>query len=110
MRRRFGLQQQQPNNTQTYATLQVKDAMLTVADWMNVVMNRLSIRGFIVTDFQPRAQEAIDIFKKSAAEGKLKIGEDQEQVVPTKFEDIPKTWLKLFEGGNQGKLITKIVS
>jgi NADPH-dependent curcumin reductase CurA len=29
--------------------------------------------------------------------------------VPTAFEDIPKTWLKLFEGANTGKLLTQIV-
>jgi NADPH-dependent curcumin reductase CurA len=28
--------------------------------------------------------------------------------VPTKFEDIPKTWTKLFSGGNTGKLVTQI--
>lgn len=77
---------------------------------MNIVFMRLSVRGFIVTDFMPRAKEAIDVFNKSVADGKLKIGDEQEQVVPTKFEDIPKTWLMLFEGANQGKLVTKIAS
>jgi NADPH-dependent curcumin reductase CurA len=42
-------------------------------------------------------------------EGKIKIDDKSEQVIDTKFEDIPKTWLKLFEGGNQGKLVTKLV-
>jgi NADPH-dependent curcumin reductase CurA len=29
-------------------------------------------------------------------------------IVDTKFEDIPTTWQMLFEGGNKGKLITKL--
>lgn len=32
-----------------------------------------------------------------------------ETVVDTKFEDIPKTWDKLFHGANQGKLISRLV-
>lgn len=70
---------------------------------------RLSLRGFIVTDFLAKAKETQELFVKSVEEGKLKIGEEQEHVVETKFEDIPKTWLMLFEGGNRGKLITKLV-
>jgi len=34
--------------------------------------------------------------------------DENEQVVETKFEGIPRTWVKLFDGGNRGKLITKI--
>jgi NADPH-dependent curcumin reductase CurA len=40
-------------------------------------------------------------------EGKLTV--DRETVVETKFEDIPKTWQRLFSGGNQGTLVTKLV-
>ena len=40
--------------------------------------------------------------------GKIKIGEDSETVVPTAFEDIPKTWQLLFTGGNTGKLVTQL--
>jgi NADPH-dependent curcumin reductase CurA len=38
----------------------------------------------------------------------LEIGEESEQVISAKFEDIPKIWVKLFEGGNMGKLVTKL--
>ena len=75
---------------------------------MNIVMMRLSVRGFIVTDFLSKARETIQMFVEAVKDGKLKIGDEIESVVPTKFEDIPKTWLKLFEGANQGKLVTKI--
>lgn len=77
---------------------------------MYTVFQRLSIRGFIVTDYLSKAKETIELLVKSAQEGKLKIDEESESVVETKFEDIPKTWHMLFEGGNRGKLVTKIVA
>lgn len=58
---------------------------------------------------QGKAQAALDLFTKSVEEGKLKIDAESEQVVETKFEDVPKTWLMLFQGGNRGKLVTKLV-
>ena len=71
---------------------------------------RLSIRGFIVLDFASEFLATIKLFVQALQEGKLKISnEESEQVVDTKFEDVPRTWLKLFDGGNTGKLITKII-
>jgi NADPH-dependent curcumin reductase CurA len=70
---------------------------------------RLSIRGFIVLDYAAKFKETIGIFIKALQEGKLKISDESEQVVATKFEDIPVTWLKLFDGGNTGKLVTKLI-
>jgi len=77
-------------------------------NWFEVISMRIQIRGFIVTDYLPHRAEVMDIFRKAIEEGKLTIGEESEQVVPGKFEDIPKTWMKLFEGSNTGKLVTKI--
>ena len=79
-------------------------------NWVEITMNRLTVKGFIVTDFiasgkVPQARnEMVEAFKQ----GKLKIASENETVVDTKFEDVPKTWLKLFAGGNTGKLITKL--
>jgi NADPH-dependent curcumin reductase CurA len=78
-------------------------------NWFEVITMRLQIKGFIVTDYLPHAAEMIGIFKKAITEGKLSVGNENEHVVDTKFEDVPKTWLTLFEGGNTGKLVTKIV-
>ncbi|KIX98350.1 uncharacterized protein Z520_05651 [Fonsecaea multimorphosa CBS 102226] len=79
-------------------------------NYFQVITMRLSIRGFIVSDYLPKAQETIQLFVQAIKDGKLKItNEESEQVVDTKFEDVPKTWLKLFEGGNTGKLVTKLV-
>ena len=76
---------------------------------MHIVFMRLSVRGFIVIDFLDRARETQQKFIQAWKEGKLKIDDKSEHVVPTKFEDIPKTWHLLFSGGNQGKLVTKLV-
>lgn len=77
-------------------------------NWFEVISMRIQIRGFIVTDYMSKRGEVLDIFRKAIEDGKLDIGAKSEQVVPAKFEDIPKVWMKLFEGSNTGKLITAI--
>lgn len=77
---------------------------------MQVVTMRLSIRGFIVIDYLPKAGEAMQIFARAVQEGKLRVSDDEsQQVIDTRFEDVPRTWLKLFDGGNTGKLVTKLI-
>lgn len=78
-------------------------------NYFQIITMRLQIRGFIVLDYVHKAGEVMEIFKKALQEGKFKVGDDNETVVDTKIEDVPKTWMKLFEGGNTGKLITKMV-
>ena len=82
-----------------------------IKNWFEIISMRIQVRGFIVTDYinQGKAGDTIQIFKKAIEDGKLKVGDENEQVVDTKFEDIPKTWMHLFDGRNTGKLITKIV-
>lgn len=77
-------------------------------NWFHVITMRLRIEGFIVLDFAQKFPESRERLRRAVEEGKLDLS-DSEQVVETRFEDIPKTWLKLFEGGNTGKLITKMV-
>lgn len=64
--------------------------------------------GFIVVDYLKDAQKAAADLTSWIESGKIQ-AKDSEQVVDTKFEDIPKTWHMLFDGGNKGKLITKLV-
>ncbi|KAF2434798.1 NAD(P)-binding protein [Tothia fuscella] len=80
-------------------------------NYFEVIMQRLQIKGFIVMDYltEGRGAKFTKILADATREGKLKVGEENETVVDTKFEDVPKTWVKLFEGGNQGKLVTHIV-
>lgn len=83
-------------------------------NWSEIISMRLEIRGFIVLDFVNRgdnsASDAIQELVAAVKEGKIKIGDENETVVSVGFEGIPETWMKLFEGANTGKLITKLVS
>jgi len=85
-----------------------KDPDHAINNWQEIIMNRLEIRGFIVLDAMSRAQEIIGKLVQGAMQGKIKVSDKNETVVPTKFEDIPQTWLQLYSGGNTGKLVTKI--
>lgn len=80
-------------------------------NWFQIISMRLQIRGFIVTDWVAKGEATPTVKKLVGAvkEGKIKLGDENETVVDTKFEDVPKTWMMLFEGGNQGKLVTKFV-
>ena len=80
-------------------------------NWFEVISNRIEIKGFVILDFyaQGKAPEAVKELVTAAKEGKIKVGEANETVVDTKFEDVPKTWISLFDGANTGKLVTKLV-
>jgi len=83
---------------------------LVLKNYFQMITMRIQLRGFIVTDFvnQGKAPETIKMLVGAVAEGKLKVGDEHEHVVPCTFEEIPNVWLKLFEGANQGKLVTKL--
>ncbi|KAL8727463.1 MAG: hypothetical protein Q9166_006051 [cf. Caloplaca sp. 2 TL-2023] len=80
-----------------------------IKNWFQIVSNRIEIKGFIVLDFLAKAEEATVELVKATREGKIKVDEGNETVVETGFEGVPATWMKLFEGGNRGKLITKLI-
>lgn len=52
--------------------------------------------------------KAVEDLTSWIQEGKIDISEG-EMVIEAKLEDVPQVWQKLFEGGNRGKLITKLV-
>ena len=80
-------------------------------NWFEVISNRIEIKGFIILDFiaAGKAPAAVKEIVTAVKEGKIKVGDENETVVDTKFEAIPKTWMLLFEGANTGKLVTKLV-
>ena len=82
-----------------------------IKNWFEVISNRIEIKGFIVYDFymSGKAGDAVKELVAAAKDGKIKISEKSETVVDTKFEDVPKTWISIFEGVNTGKLVTKLV-
>lgn len=79
-----------------------------IKNWNEIITNRIEIKGFIILDFLPKAQEATGELIKATKEGKIKVDSSNETVVETGFEGVVETWMKLFEGGNRGKLVTKL--
>ncbi|KAF2136277.1 uncharacterized protein K452DRAFT_292524 [Aplosporella prunicola CBS 121167] len=77
-------------------------------NWFEIVSMRLNIRGFILLDWAHKLTEMMEELVQAATEGKIVLGGESETVVEAGIEDVPRTWMKLFEGGNTGKLITKL--
>ena len=79
-------------------------------NWFEVIANRIEIRGLIVLDafYQGKGPEMLGKMREAVKEGKIQIDKQEETIVQAKFEEIPKTWMMLFEGGNQGKLVTDL--
>ena len=74
------------------------------ANYMQIVIRRLTVRGFILIDHFARAGEAIGALSGWIQEGDLVHAED----IQEGFENAPKTFLRLFQGQNLGKQLLKI--
>jgi NADPH-dependent curcumin reductase CurA len=72
------------------------------ANYMNLLVSRASMTGFVVFDYAKRYPEAIEALAGWLASGQLK---SREHVVEGGIEKFPETLLQLFAGGNTGKLI-----
>ncbi|TCT09292.1 hypothetical protein EDC22_107139 [Tepidamorphus gemmatus] len=68
----------------------------------SILVNRLTVRGFIVFDFQDRIAEANEALGRWHAEGRLKMREDVRQGGIDAFPDVLN---ELYTGGNLGKLV-----
>ncbi len=73
-------------------------------DFSPILMRRINVRGFIVTDFMEKYAEATMELAAWVATGKIK---SQETIVDG-LESAPTAVNKLFEGENLGKLVVKI--
>lgn len=73
------------------------------SNYMSLLVSRARMEGFVVFDFAKRYPEAIKAMAAWMAEGKL-ISKDQ---IEEGIENFPSVLLKLFTGGNFGKLILK---
>ncbi len=69
-----------------------------------ILMKRLKVQGFIVTDYGQRWSEAVHALYGWVKEGKIKYAEDVEEGL----ENAPNVLNKLFDGSNTGKLILKV--
>jgi hypothetical protein len=73
-------------------------------NYLSLLMNRATLRGFIVFDFADRYTEAACQMAGWLVGGKLKSRED----IVEGLETFPDTFLKLFKGENFGKLLLKV--
>ena len=73
-------------------------------NYMQLVIRRCTMQGFILIDFFDRASEAIAELGNWIDSGLLKHAEDIQEGI----ENTPKTFLRLFEGKNIGKQLLKI--
>jgi NADPH-dependent curcumin reductase CurA len=69
-----------------------------------VIVHRIKMQGFIVTDYMPRAVEAVKDLVSWYAAGKLQYRLD----VTAGLENAPAAFLKLFDGSNQGKVVVQV--
>ena len=73
-------------------------------NWINILVKRLKIQGFIVFDYQARAKEAFVEMSKWMAEGKLQ----HKNHIVDGLENAVTSLKMLFSGENNGKMIVKI--
>merc|ERR1711939_472879 len=74
-----------------------------------VISMRITMQGFIVSDFMAQWPAAIEAVKKAIKEGKFTT-EGTETLVKAQFDEVPQVWQRLFSGQNQGKLVTQLES
>jgi NADPH-dependent curcumin reductase CurA len=75
-------------------------------NYLQLLLKRAAMQGFLVLDYLPRALEAIDRLQGWVNEGKLKDRLD----VQFGLENAPGTLSRLFRGENQGKQLLSITS
>ncbi|GAA5838351.1 hypothetical protein JCM9279_003217 [Rhodotorula babjevae] len=83
------------------------DRVMPMKNLFEIISMRITMQGFIVSDFMSDWPEASAAIKKLVEEKKF-VTEGTETKVEASFEEIPKVWMRLFSGHNQGKLITQL--
>jgi NADPH-dependent curcumin reductase CurA len=74
------------------------------ANYLQLLVKRATMRGVMVSDYYPRAMEAIMAMGGWIKAGKLKTRED----IVVGLETFPETFNKLFDGSNNGKLVLQV--
>ena len=70
----------------------------------NILMKRLTLKGFLVSDYLDRYSESLEALSKWMAEGKIQYRVD----IVEGIENAPSAVNKLFTGENTGKLVIKV--
>jgi NADPH-dependent curcumin reductase CurA len=86
------------------STYNDKDRPTGPRDFAHVLMHRLTIRGFIITDFLPRAGEAMTELIPWVLEGKLKWKAHVDQGLEGAMDSLQR----LFTGAHDGKLLIQV--
>jgi NADPH-dependent curcumin reductase len=84
------------------AVSQYNDAPRGPANYMQLLINRASLTGFVIFDYAQRYPEGVEQLAKWLDAGELL---SRESVEHGDIGDFPDTLLKLFRGENLGKLI-----
>lgn len=74
--------------------------------YLNLILRRARMEGFIVTDFQSQFPAAVARLAGWLKGGKLVYAED----VQEGFDQTPQTFLRLFTGANRGKQLLKVAA
>jgi NADPH-dependent curcumin reductase CurA len=74
-------------------------------NYMNLLVNRARMEGFVVFDFAKRYREGVAQMAEWMQAGSLTAHED---VVRGSIDDFPETLLRLFRGENLGKLVLQV--
>lgn len=69
-----------------------------------LISKRIRMQGFIMFDYMAEVETAMADLVQWLTDGKLQWRED----IQEGFENIPKTFLRLFDGSNQGKQLLKL--
>jgi NADPH-dependent curcumin reductase CurA len=75
------------------------------ANYMQLLVQRASMTGFVIFDYLDRFPEGVTQLAEWLRTGELQSRED---VVEGDIDQFPDTLLRLFEGGNTGKLVLAI--
>ena len=70
----------------------------------SLISKRIKMQGFIMFDYMEEVDAAMADLVQWLTDGKLQWRED----IQEGFDKIPKTFLRLFEGSNQGKQLLKL--
>lgn len=76
----------------------------SLGDFTQLLMKRITLRGFIILDYVPRVMEGVMQLTQWLMEGKLK---HQETIVDG-LEHAPEALNRLFDGDKMGKLMIKV--
>lgn len=84
-----------------------------VSGWGQIITNRLTVKGFIILDFQDQYEQGVKDIAKWIQEGKIKVDNSSFTLVDLShegdFRKIPETWGILFsDKKGPGKLLTKL--